>query len=269
MNPETEISKSLLVRHKGFTLVELLVVISIISVLASLLLPALQKARQQAYVIACVSNCKQFGVALHSYGDENGGHQPVRLFTGSNVYDRGVNGTIREWLMENYIEGGLYSGDEAHGGVWICPSHRLTVPKGQTPGVWPGVRYKGNYVLTGGEGDRKNNSYWGNYQHYSSPSFSFKINHFSKPSMTPFQFCGERYWWHPSHLNCPSVYGGNPWHNQTARPTVFYDGHAKALKSLLYITDGPICLGPYSTYNFSTGGGSPAHKPFDYWIDEH
>jgi prepilin-type N-terminal cleavage/methylation domain-containing protein len=71
-------------RVAGFTLVELLVVIAIIAILVALLLPALARARAQAYRVACLSNLRQVGAAFIAYASSNRGSFPAPAWAHSS-----------------------------------------------------------------------------------------------------------------------------------------------------------------------------------------
>jgi prepilin-type N-terminal cleavage/methylation domain-containing protein len=82
------------IRTKAFTLVELLVVISIIALLLAILMPALNKVRMQAQLVTCLSNEKQISLAVFMYANDNKDTLPNTKTYFTSLADSGYDGTM-------------------------------------------------------------------------------------------------------------------------------------------------------------------------------
>jgi prepilin-type N-terminal cleavage/methylation domain-containing protein/prepilin-type processing-associated H-X9-DG protein len=99
----------------GFTLIELLVVIAIIAILASLLLPALSRAKQQATNSLCVANEKQLALAWLSYNQDNRGHFPADEEGDFTVQDMSPgNVKVKPWVNGNLDYNGGTAGSDTN-----------------------------------------------------------------------------------------------------------------------------------------------------------
>lgn len=129
-------------RIRGFTLVELLVVIGIIALLIGILLPALNAAREHSKTITCLSNLRQMGIAARIYANAYNGSLPIAQYSGNHAWDFEIV-TDPVTSLQSIRPGILWLG---RGSIQIqqCPSCEIKSPTVSDP--FTGYNYNTSFL---------------------------------------------------------------------------------------------------------------------------
>jgi prepilin-type processing-associated H-X9-DG protein len=127
-------------RLSAFTLIEMLTIIAIIGLLAGLLLPALNSAREKGRRVACASNLRQIGIAIQAFASDNDNHTPV-------AYTVTAGGGTIPWYTA------LTNGGYTTLKVFQCPDDRQPRTSGDHPRSYAIVVGQGNTTSSGSGGN--------------------------------------------------------------------------------------------------------------------
>lgn len=137
-------------RKTAFTLVELLVVISVISLMMAILMPTLGRARQQGKSVVCLSNLRQMGVAAQSYVNDNDGYYPAAYVNDPDPYDDIAINTCwdfthkKNWSsLEESTEAGLLWQSEMMDKIQQCPVFKGPA---NSDDLYTGYNYNTSYI---------------------------------------------------------------------------------------------------------------------------
>lgn len=142
-------------RRDGFTLIELMVVMAVLSVLMAILMPVLARARQQGQSIVCLSNLRQLAIAAQVYVNNNDGYYPIayrnKLTDSATISYCWDFTTIKSWDTGQIkvIPGILWEGRTTEK-IQQCPSYKGSSNWLKDP--YTGYNYNTSYI---GHGDRE------------------------------------------------------------------------------------------------------------------
>jgi prepilin-type processing-associated H-X9-DG protein/prepilin-type N-terminal cleavage/methylation domain-containing protein len=175
-------------RRAGFTLVEMLVVIAIIVTLASMILPAVMRAKEAARGVQCANNLRQLGIALIRYNDTKGFYAPYRWENNEDPNQYGVDRPRWQWIIADFVEGPPQNPDAckaAMGADPTCTNVPLTGKTYLCPSLTAGSN--STSIRSGAYG--YNFAYLGNSRNMTdgdptTPYINFPVNRVPDPSRT-------------------------------------------------------------------------------------
>jgi prepilin-type N-terminal cleavage/methylation domain-containing protein/prepilin-type processing-associated H-X9-DG protein len=275
----------------GFTLIELLTVIAIVSILASILLPALSKAQARARGIACLNNTKQLELACSIYAGDNGDRLPYNLGMVGSPFRTDLNwvNNVMTWDLSSDNTNpatltkaslGAYVGGNT--GIYHCPSDQALSSAQRAAGWTARLRSYSMNAMVGDAG-----GFITNGVNVNNPDYIqfFKTTQIRRPSDI-FVFLDEHpdsiddgYFLNKDTPSSKSGYGGNnaatdqwldlpaSYHNG-ATAFSFADGHAALHRWLKSTTVLPVQPNvPYLPIQIPS---SPADAAADFdWMMEH